>query len=420
MATPPHDDGAGPSRTAWLLRGAAALALAAYAAKVVIRHDIDFQCYWDVGRYALDRTDIYRPASPGYYVFYLPYFSLLMMPWALLPFTVGGALWFAVKAAMVAFMQRAHAAVVRARAMEASRRAVVLWLPLLVLANCWNNDFKLGQVNMLVHFFLWRTVVDAQQEKPWRAGAWFTLAMVKVTPWVFVPYFVVTRQWRLLGAIAAWSAVAATSLVLWFGPAEAAALPGRWLAVSQREKLGVVGAANIENQSIHGVVARALAAVELDGPRDYAFTSTPGDEALFKPVAYAWCGLTLLLALLLVAWKGTRGRMRDQDAALMMVVMLLVSPDSRLFHMVHLFFPLQVLALRMADGARDAATRLARAAFITIVLTFLLTSRDLIGPEWHSILRYHGHQALTLWLLAAALAAAVFRPARIASDSAPA
>ena len=72
----------------------------------------------------------------------------------------------------------------------------------------------------------------------------------------------VTRQWRLLRSIVGWSLVAALALVLWFGPSEATALPQRWLEVSQREKLGVVGSANIENQSIHGVVARALAHVE--------------------------------------------------------------------------------------------------------------------------------------------------------------
>jgi hypothetical protein len=391
-------------RLTWLVYAALAAALGAYAVKVVLRHNIDFRCYWDVGQYALHHLNIYMPSGVGYYVFYLPYFALLMVPWALLPYLWGGALWFALKVWMVTAMHRTHAAAVGVWALPRTPSLVLTWLPLLVLLNCWNNDFKLGQVNVLIHFFLWRCLLDAQRGHTTRAGLFFVLAMVKVTPWVFVPYFVVTRQWRLLRSIVGWSLVAALALVLWFGPSEATALPQRWLEVSQREKLGVVGSANIENQSIHGVVARALAHVELEGPRDYVFTATPEDEARFKPITYAWCLAVFLWALWMIARHGGGRQIRLEDAALMMVVMLLVSPDTRLFHMVHLYVPLQVLALGLAQPINDAASRLARAAFVTIGLTFVLTSRDLIGPVWHSILRYHGHQAITLWVITAALA----------------
>jgi alpha-1,2-mannosyltransferase len=366
-----------------------------------------------VGLSALARGDIYAPGPTVHmYVFYLPHFSLLMLPFAALPLEAAAWIWFAVKAAGLVLLVRWARSWIRG---DETGRPGFAWrayvaIPFVLALNPINCDFKLGQVNLVVFLMTLLAVVTLERGRHGLAALFFSVAMVKVTPWVFLPWFLLRRQWRFLASLVAVACGWLGALALWFGPARVPRLFVSWIQTSLTYKMGIEQVAYFENQSLQGVAAR-LATVW---------------PALQRPVLgvpiyqVAWAvPVAALFAILVVVV--TRDRFRQvlpvEEFAFVCVLMLLASPDSRWAHHVQLIAPLvlvAVLAARMrllgflpglghdpkTGGRRGSATEaiadpaaqvsLRRKLGATVGTGFLLLvvlTRDFIGKPADQVLR---------------------------------
>jgi hypothetical protein len=214
---------------------------------------------------------------------------------------------------------------------------------------------------------------------------------VKVTPWVFIPWFAFRRQWRLLGALCATGAAWLAALAAWFGPARVQELFLTWFETSRARKLDLAEVAYFENQSIQGVLARLTRAFPALGER---ILGVPAH-------ALAWAAATLLLLGVALA-SARRDRFRaalpPAELAFICLVMFLCSPDSRWAHQVQLLAPLTFLGalaarVELLARARDAVRPLARwrlavgAVVVAGLLAQVVLTTDVIGKQAAVIVR---------------------------------
>jgi hypothetical protein len=406
----------------WALGLLVLVLLAGYAHVCAVRGN-DFQAFHDIGRTALARGDVYAgPPTNSMYVFYAPHFSLLMMPFALVPRYASAWIWFALKAAVVVFLVRGLVAALRAAladgggpagAAPASRWAPYAIVPLLLAVNPLNGDFRLGQVNLFVFALTLLAITSLERDRPWRAAVFLSIALVKVTPWVFVPWLAARREWRFLARLAVVGAAWLAALGLWFGFPRLPDLFRAWAHASRTQKLGLESVGYFENQSLPGVAARLA----------LAFPSLQREVLGFQLQQLLWLGgaalVAALVAVVVARTHAGPGR-RLSEFALMCVVMLLVSPDSRWAHLSQLLAPLFLVALfaareRLAEGSARSAGEAGPAAgggrstlravvaalagfglFVLVVLT-----RDVVGKPLDNLSRRLGlHTAFLVLLLA--------------------
>jgi hypothetical protein len=356
----------------------------------------DFWTFHDIGKFAFEKANIYDPSpTTGMFVFYLPHFSLLMMPFGLIPVHVAGAIWFTFKIAGLIWFFK----FTKLRLDSKSGTNIPQWaplVPLILLINPLNSDFKLGQVNLFVHLALIGSYVLLTESRKASAALLFVLASVKVTPLIFLIYFVIKKEIRFLAWFFIWSSLFLGMLALWFGAQAAEGILMNWWIVSSREKLGLSALAYFENQSLIGLFARLAesfpALPMFSGKLQFEHFSLPA----FKAWAYGFSAMLLGLICLLTMMN-TRSKDRlssDLLFSLFFIIMLLASPDTRNAHLMHLLFPVlilwQVFYLRL-PGAKLACIGLAVSG-----LGLILTSRDLIGKKLNHLLRENSHQTAIL------------------------
>ncbi|HUL58991.1 MAG TPA: glycosyltransferase family 87 protein [Anaeromyxobacteraceae bacterium] len=408
-----------PEPPATRIAAAVVLALLAIGYGLVCVRGNDFQTFREVGRFALDRADVYaNTPSTGMRVYYAPPFALLLAPFALLPWKVSAFLWYALKLAALAWLARLLWREVRPRVPDRPwERAAYLALPFAAVLNPLNVEFKLGQVNLFVFAFVLLAVRMLRRGSPWAAALCFSLALVKVTPWVFLPWLALRRQWGFLVRLAAVALGWVAALAVWFGPGRVAGLFLGWFRASG-DKLGLEHVAYFENQSLAGVVARLALAwpplqADVLGMPLWRLLPAAATAALLAAVAGA------------VARDRFRRRLPEAEFAFLCAVMLLASPDSRWAHLVTLLGPFMLLAVLAADlrvlrpaprrdgdaggatvaGASDRArARLSRAIVAVTALAlvaFELLSRDVVGKGAERAIRASGLHTAVLAAVAA-------------------
>lgn len=405
-------------RIAVLAVGAAALGVYGH---VCVAKGVDFPAFRDVGVAALQRGDIYaRGATSQMYVFYLPHFSLVMAPFAALPSYAAGWLWFLLKVAGLVWFGRWVRDQVR---LDAPGRPLPRgWpayaaLPFLLAWNPINGDFKLGQVNLLVLFLTLLAITRLARGQHLLAALLYSLALVKVTPWVFLPWLALRRQWRFLASLAAVGAGWLTALAAWFGPGRVPGLFVDWIETSRIQKMGLASTAYFENQSLQGAAARL--ATHLPALQQPA----PGGIVAYQLLWTIPC-LALFAVLLLGAARDRfRRALPPEELALACLLLLLASPDTRWAHQVQWMVPVTFVAvlaarlrlLRFVPPLREApppsaaiepAARAALGRWLGAILGYglvalVLLTRDVVGKPLDNLLRALGVQTAFMLLVTA-------------------
>jgi hypothetical protein len=406
-------------------------ALAAYA-RVCAIGEGDFAAFYDVGRAALGRGDVYASGpTMGMYVFYPPHFSLLMMPFALLPRHAAGWVWFALKLGGMVLLVRWMAAVLAAAApgVRGWRRAAVVALPLVILVNPINGDLKLGQVNLFVLFATIYMMVALERGQLWRAAFALSIALVKATPWVFLPWFAMRRQWGYVARLAVVGAGWLAALAAWYGPGRVGALFEEWVRASRDIKMSLDSMAYFENQSLVGVAARLAVAFPALQRRVLGVA--------LQELLWMAAGAALFAVLLAVVRRNRfRSALPATELAYVCVVMMLFGPDTRWAHQVQLVVPLVILtAIALRSGgiaglcaapdappvpgatqaagderARSSVRRLSLGVLAAGLVVLVLLTRDVVGRPIDNALRDARLHFAYLVVLAATLAAVLLRP----------
>jgi alpha-1,2-mannosyltransferase len=374
---------------------------------------IDLLVYRAGGHAVLTGQPLYGPAfaaanhSPNGLAFlYPPFSALLFVPMAMVPAGVAKVVMLLVNAVACAVF---FAVIVLAtqgnwdrlrnlRSFTApmSRRtgiarvalaAVVLFSAPVV------GTFEYGQINLILAAAVALDLLLPSVR--WPRGVLVGIATaVKLTPAVFIGYFLVTRQWRAL-AVSVATTAAAIALSWLVMPANTT----EYFTSTMFRTNELVGAAYATNQSIFGVVIRVP-----------AFDSVRG---------ILWIAATILVMALAIAAIEVNRRSGDTVAAVLSAafISLLCSPLSWGHHWVWLSAAAVYLLVRWAaECGRWTLTAGVTVAIVTLAAPWLfLPNSDNRERLWHPVQHVLG----TVWALVGVmlLAAFAFAPRKRPDDS---
>jgi alpha-1,2-mannosyltransferase len=365
------------------------LALAILAAFVVpmavallLRHDppVDLAVYLQAGKTFATGGGLYGDgwgsllAHPLPYT-YPPLWAALVAPVSWVPWRAASLLWFAVNVAVLIWVVRLSYERFLATIDRSRRIALAVLVVVLAATTPIGSVFWFGQVGILLVAACLADVVPERTRLP--RGVFVGLATaVKLTPGIFVVYWLVTKRWRatctsVVTTIGLWLAVAAVR------PDLAGAY---WTRVVFRADL-VGDPGFVSNQSIYGALARA----GWTGP------------------LWAVLAATVLAVALIRARDAHRGGDELAAATVIGIASLLISPISWINHAVWI---VPATGIVLADG-RSTSRRL---AWGSLIFAFLLRLPDwvasgqlAVGPALGAVL-----EDAYLWAYAALL---LFLPA---------
>ena len=267
----------------------------------------DLFVYLYGGRAVLDRLDIYESPDPvtGLHFTYPPFAAVLMVPPALLPTWLAGALW---TGASVGALAAVVVVVRRALGQSAPGWLVaLLTCGALALEPVWQN-LTFGQTNLIL---MLAVVVDLiRPERRWSGVLVGIAAGVKLTPLVFVILLVLVGRRAAAGRAAlAFAGTVAVGFAVMPGSA------ARYWADNLVDASRIGPPELAHNQSVYGALTRLL-----DGP----------------PPTWAWLAVAgpLSVAVLFVGAAWWRRGDRVLGTCLGALAMLLASPISWSHHWV--------------------------------------------------------------------------------------
>jgi hypothetical protein len=335
----------------------------------------------------LDGKDIYRQGNfPN-----PPIMPLLLSPLAALPPLFGSLCWFYLKVGM---------ALVSiywvCRLVEKGDRPFPGWakaLAILLAIRPIMGDLSHGNVNLFILFLIVASLYAFSHRRDFLAGILLGLSITcKVTPALFVPFFLWKRAWTTLAGCA-------MGLILFFLVVPGCILGMEWnahLLAGWYENMvkpflidGVVTAEH-NNQSLPGLIYRLFTHSPsfITFPNGKPFGAAYDNILTLDPAVVRWLlkGCMALFALLVVWTCRTSIKERRSgwrlaaEFSLVMLGMLLFSERTWKHHCVTMLFPFAVIAYYL--GAYRPARGLRAYLIATLVLVMVLmasTSTGLLG-----------------------------------------
>ena len=370
----------------------------------------DFEYFYKAGAWLREHGSLDRGVDllPGGQVvprgsieWYLPFTSRMMTLIAWLPYKTAGFIWVALNVAAMFTTVR----LIGRHLLGLPPRdwPVTMLLPFLFLIVFWHWEYKLNQIDNFTLLLLVVTFVHWQQGRHKVAGLWLGLAvLLKLTPGLLGLWFILKRQFRLVGVAALTFVLAGpVSDLIVFGPGPAMDEYRIWArkAVHRASHRGLV-LAQVEmdwrNQGLGAVLSRWL------HPTSYAtrFDNEPRAPASPYPKLVNVAHLTpetianivtvvlglSLVGLLVLARRPARVLNLWQlrmEWALFVLAMLWFMPVMRRYHMI---WALPAMAL-LAAGVHHVGWRrpwsivALTAMSIVVGSQIALTSKEFIGTN---------------------------------------
>jgi alpha-1,2-mannosyltransferase len=323
-----------------------------------------------------------------------PILPLTLYPLMALPPIAGALAWFGIKVVLASV-----SAILLFRMARIPGRPYLAWAQGLVLVLSLRpilSDLHHGNINLLILFLIvlaleaWRRGFDVL------AGLVMALAIsYKVTPALFIPYFLYKRSWRTVGAMMlgiGFFLVVAPSLIL--GPEFNWQCLTMWrLRILSPFLEHDVGSPQEVNQSMVGVLIRLLTEAKSAGRHGYNGTQLQQlhlNILDWGPPHVVWLakGLSFGLLGLLAYFCRTRTQRRDDprllgEFSLVVLTMLFASERSWKHHFVTLLLPYAYLVYQVivAPNRRVRGTILGALGLSAVLIA--LTSTEIGGPLVH-------------------------------------
>ncbi len=243
----------------WAVGFASALIIAAYLAWFAHFPQMDFQVYRMGGQHVLG-GDLYSSEITvlGRHLLftYPPMAAILFWPFSQFSIFAGQIIWDAIDLVALTALIAVSIAAARSRSVVSSdwRTALVLLAPIGFLLYPVRYNLALGQINVVLVLMIVAdlTIGVSRQGRDLPKGVLVgTAAAIKLTPLIFIPYLVASRQWRP-------ARNATLTFVLATGAMFALSPRASWLYfTTDAYDVTRVGNVNrIENQTLHAAIAR--------------------------------------------------------------------------------------------------------------------------------------------------------------------
>jgi alpha-1,2-mannosyltransferase len=401
----------GPS---WVRR--AKIGLLALAAVIVISQWVrvfddfaqdDFRLHWAFGQRFLSGEFLYQVGHTPY----PPFWGMVCAPLSLLP-----KRWSHVVAYPVGVLSLWALVLVLHRLTRQSLplgKGPLFWSTALALAL--SSRFIIRELpecgpNLLMVALAWGGFALWRQGRDGLGGACLGLAIaMKCTQALFLPYFALKRQWRMVATTMAFSVLLSLAPVVRQGPESYARhmttwAGNCWKGLRQSDpSVGVLGQEEVWNVSLRPTLARYM--MHLPPGHKGRITSRWHAEWLDLPPAVAGALIkgALLLLLAVLAWRFREPALdRDDErilweAAIISVMILLYSPLTWRQHCVAVFPAFYLICRTLAS--RGGLPRWMVRALGAYVFLVLLLDRGVVGRDGTFILDSFGATTFSMLLL---------------------
>jgi hypothetical protein len=411
MGTATFTDYPAISRQRWLLLGLLLLFVVLsvqYAIKVEDEHRSAI-LRWRPQIQQIDDVNIYqRYTYPN-----PPIMALLLKPLLTLPPLAASLTWFYLKVAMTLV-----ALAWTFRLVESPGRPFPLWAKAVAAALSLRpimGDLTHGNVNLFILFLVIAALYAFHRNRDVLAGVVLGLAIAcKVTPALFLPYFLWKRQWRPLAGCA-------LGLVLFL-----VVVPGLFLGMEWNLELVtswydcmvkpflVAGEVTTDhpNQSLPGLVFRWLTPrasfYDKGVPEVYLNVTDVDPEIvrwLVKGCMAAFAGLVVWACR--TPTQPRHGWRLAAEFSLVLLGMLLFSERTWKHHCVTLLLPFAVLAYYLATMAASARMRCYLIGSLGLVLVLMMSTSTGWQDDWNRVARLAQADGAYVWANLVLIAAMV-------------
>jgi len=346
-----------------------------------------------------------------------PIMPLTLLPLMLLPTVVGAMVWFAFKAVLAAASARMcfrMAEAVPGWRISPWAEGLVLLLSLRPIL----SDLHHGNNNLVILFLVVASLYAWRQGYDVLAGMALALAITyKVTPALFVPYFLYKRSWRTAGATCLGVGIFLLAVPSLFIGAE---FNGQCLGMWWHRILSPYLASNEFspqeiNQSMVGVLSRLLTAPKEAGRYtvEHHLNLVNWDRQFVGRLCKV---ISLALVALLAFLCRTRARRRDDarllgEFSLVVLTMLFVSERSWKHHFVTMMLPFTFLIAAAYSATLPRRAQLAATVGVWLAAFLMATTSSEIGSVlWgsggHKVAQFYG---MFLWAGAVLYVATAWR-----------
>lgn len=340
------------------------LVLAVYI-NVCVKAGNDFLTFYETGQLALDGQNVYqRTPTTGMYVFYLPFFSVLMIPFTILPFYPSAVIWFGIK---VYGLFKFYGSYLKTLPHNLNtEKKWMRYVPIIICLAFFNNEFRLGQVNTFVFLLIMASFYTLREGKVKLSSFLFTISCIKITPFALAPYFLFKREFKFVGFCFLWGTLLMAVLAALIGMDNMQRLLPTYFDVTSSAKLNFGEMSIYKNMAIGGVMSRIALAVNFNLNEMHQYT------LILTALLFLICYASLFL-------KNIDQKFSDSDIAILLALMLLVSPDTRSAHMVNVLFPVCLIwSHLLKTNFKDRFAAMTLGAFI---FTFVICSKGIIGGK---------------------------------------
>lgn len=303
----------------------------------------DFGGFYAQAQRAIDGLDPYAPVTPpggtelkAFRNLNPPHFHLVMMPFGLVPAAAAFSAWIALSVGALVVSLRTT---FRALRMHVDYRTMVWSTILLAAAGPTLAQLATGQVAWILALPVTAAWACARHGEWTRGGLLLGVAAsFKPFLWIFLPYFLLRRQWWAAGAALAGAVALGVTGLVAFGVSA-------WF--DYLDALGsITWAAYIINGSIYGFLERLVSGAGGNWP----LAPMPVLETL--SVFWGWTALSCVVGGA-TAWQLWRRSDRnvDWDFFVVLTASLLISPLGWSYYLILLVGPL--IALGRAGGIRN-------------------------------------------------------------------
>jgi hypothetical protein len=351
--------------------------------------------------------------------------ALVLRPLAAIePPVVGAMVWFAIKICLAAL---AFAGIFRL--IEAGGIPFPAWargLAILLSLGPIVGDLTHGNINILILFLVIASLYAFHRGYDLTCGLLLALAICcKVTPLLFVPYFLWKRQWRVLAGtgmgMALFLAVIPGAALGWReNQAELTSWAKQMVVPYLRD--GIVSSER-PNQSLPGVATRLL--THSPSVSDYP-------NGVYTPVEFdniadigrdgvRWLvrGCQVVFALIVILLCRTPARERggwrlSREFAIILVGMLIFSERTWKHHCVTLAMPFALLSYALATVPLGRGTKISLISALAAASLLMVSASGLTGSRGSELAQIWG---VYLWSMLVLLAALVLLRVRIHGES---
>jgi hypothetical protein len=247
-----------PNRRGWLpliLAGAVYAVIVCVVVALRVESTSDFRDFWETGRHFRQTGQISSELGVHNY---LPFFTLFMTPWSLLPLRVAAVLFTLLSLGLFALTVALVETLLNGGLGPRPRRATLATIGLMLAYV--HSCGVLGQVGLLLLFLVVTTWFLVERGKEWTAGFALGLAaLVKLLPAALIVFFLLKRRWRVAG----------TAVVVFFVLGLGLPLAG----IGYKETLTQHNA--FHNRAVKGHAARATILAEKPQKAKYSNNSLP-------------------------------------------------------------------------------------------------------------------------------------------------